>query len=431
MQVLRSPGTPLDEATRLRMQPYLGDLRCDLRNVRVHTDTRAAVSAEAIGAAAYTWKDHVVFGAGRWAPGTRAGHDLLAHELVHAAQQQGANADGSPQLASKDHSLERNARAVLAGSAAPQAASRAVVQRQSLNEPLPPVSLGMRPKTRPSITPGRLGFHLLPSDRQTISDFLGAGGLQVGPDWRPVFQGRPMSLDQLTDLARPLVLPIVPRGEVRNFVGGAFLRALATITQLPPPPAQHFVLPQDDVRRLTTVPGSTGGAVPQAAASEWTAAAGGQWTYHLSSRNPQTSNSAQVQFQRGSGAVSEVIQFQVDLNTGVAQPMGGIQLQYSKTVTVLGIALQGAAFLQLMGGLTQAPGSLSGDVTFQIQGGLQATATFGTVSVALQVGLSVTAQGNQPAAVDFNVAPQAGGPNRFGPIDTPGGGQVAGFTVRF
>ena len=48
--------------------------------------------------------------------------------------------------------------------------------------------------------------------------------------------------------------------------------------------------------------------------------------------------------------------------------MGGVQLQYTKAGKVLGVALQGTAFLQLMAGLTQAPGSLSGDVTFQVQG---------------------------------------------------------------
>lgn len=138
-----------------------------------------------------------------------------------------------------------------------------------------------------------------------------------------------------------------------------------------------------------------------------------------------------MQFQHGSGALTEVFQYQVDVATRVAQPMGGLQLQYTKADKVLGIALQGAAFLQLMAGLTQAPGSLSGDITFQIQAGLQGTATFGKVSVALQVGLSLTLEDKQKPAWDASVALQVGGPDTFGMIPTPGGGQVAGLTLRF
>src|SRR5580658_10389378 len=58
--VLHSQGTSLDHATLLRMEPHFGDLK----GVRVHTDARAAASADAIGAAAYTYKNDVVFAAG-------------------------------------------------------------------------------------------------------------------------------------------------------------------------------------------------------------------------------------------------------------------------------------------------------------------------------------------------------------------------------
>jgi hypothetical protein len=58
----------------------------DFSRVRIHTDARAAESARSLGALAYTVGDHVVFGAGRFAPGTPAGGRLLAHELAHVAQ---------------------------------------------------------------------------------------------------------------------------------------------------------------------------------------------------------------------------------------------------------------------------------------------------------------------------------------------------------
>ena len=59
----------------------------DFSRVRVHTDSRAAESARAVDALAYTVGDHVVFGAGQFAPGTSAGRGLLAHELTHVTQQ--------------------------------------------------------------------------------------------------------------------------------------------------------------------------------------------------------------------------------------------------------------------------------------------------------------------------------------------------------
>jgi hypothetical protein len=55
--------------------------------VRVHTGPAAAESARAVNALAYTIGDHVIFGAGQYAPGTSAGRRLLAHELTHVAQQ--------------------------------------------------------------------------------------------------------------------------------------------------------------------------------------------------------------------------------------------------------------------------------------------------------------------------------------------------------
>ena len=85
--VLSSPSRPLDPATRELMEPRFGH---DFRGVRVHTDAKAAESAQAIGAAAYTVGQEVVFGAGRYAPGTAEGRRLLAHELTHVVQQASA-----------------------------------------------------------------------------------------------------------------------------------------------------------------------------------------------------------------------------------------------------------------------------------------------------------------------------------------------------
>ncbi|HEX7362545.1 MAG TPA: DUF4157 domain-containing protein [Bryobacteraceae bacterium] len=59
-------------------------------DVRIHSDKTAAASAEAVGARAYTVGKHVVFGEGEYAPCSQAGQRLLAHELTHTLQQDGA-----------------------------------------------------------------------------------------------------------------------------------------------------------------------------------------------------------------------------------------------------------------------------------------------------------------------------------------------------
>ncbi|PZV06767.1 MAG: hypothetical protein DCF32_09060 [Leptolyngbya sp.] len=87
-EVLRSPGQPLDPATRAFMEPRFGR---DFRQVRVHSDTAAERSARDVDAHAYTVGHNMVFGAGQFAPGTHEGRRLLAHELTHVVQQSGAD----------------------------------------------------------------------------------------------------------------------------------------------------------------------------------------------------------------------------------------------------------------------------------------------------------------------------------------------------
>lgn len=62
----------------------------DFGDVLVHTNARAAESARAVSATAYTLGTHIVFGAGAFTPDTAAGRTLLAHELTHVVQQRQA-----------------------------------------------------------------------------------------------------------------------------------------------------------------------------------------------------------------------------------------------------------------------------------------------------------------------------------------------------
>lgn len=86
-EVVESPGQPLDRFTRGFMESRLAH---NFGGVRIHADARAAESARAVNALAYTVGRHVVFGAGQYAPESEQGKRLLAHELVHTAQQAGA-----------------------------------------------------------------------------------------------------------------------------------------------------------------------------------------------------------------------------------------------------------------------------------------------------------------------------------------------------
>lgn len=82
--VLRSPGQPLDAATRKFFEPRFGH---DFGAVRLHTDDRAAKSASAISAAAYAVGNSIVFGHNRFPQEIPQNRELLAHELAHVVQQ--------------------------------------------------------------------------------------------------------------------------------------------------------------------------------------------------------------------------------------------------------------------------------------------------------------------------------------------------------
>ncbi|MEK6406963.1 MAG: DUF4157 domain-containing protein [Acidobacteriota bacterium] len=93
--VLRSTGQPLDSPTRAFFEPRFGH---DFSRVRVHTDGRAAESARAVNALAYTVGRDVVLREGLYRPETAAGRSTLAHELTHVVQQHGATQTGSASL---------------------------------------------------------------------------------------------------------------------------------------------------------------------------------------------------------------------------------------------------------------------------------------------------------------------------------------------
>lgn len=77
-------GRPLETDTRHFMESRF---QHDFSRVRVHTGGRAANSARAVAAIAYTSGRHIVFDAGTYRPGDADGCRLIAHELAHVVQQ--------------------------------------------------------------------------------------------------------------------------------------------------------------------------------------------------------------------------------------------------------------------------------------------------------------------------------------------------------
>ena len=79
----------------------------DFSRVRVHADSRAARSAQLVGAQAYTIGSDIAFGESLYAPNSQAGHRLLAHELAHVVQQTGVGTGQSSQSDALEREAER------------------------------------------------------------------------------------------------------------------------------------------------------------------------------------------------------------------------------------------------------------------------------------------------------------------------------------
>ena len=98
-------GSPLEGGLRSRMESAFGR---SFSHVRVHTDGTAASLSDRFNARAFTVGEHVGFGATEYRPATFAGDALIAHELAHVVQQDGAVAT-SQSTDSKQATLEADA----------------------------------------------------------------------------------------------------------------------------------------------------------------------------------------------------------------------------------------------------------------------------------------------------------------------------------
>jgi len=102
----RGSGLTADRGVTGHVGAALGD---SLSDVRIHRDENAAALARSVSARAFTVGSDIFFGPGEYEPTTRAGRELLAHELVHVVQQRGAPHIGPLTVSQPGELLEREA----------------------------------------------------------------------------------------------------------------------------------------------------------------------------------------------------------------------------------------------------------------------------------------------------------------------------------
>lgn len=250
--VLNSPGQPLDRATREFMEDRFNH---DFSAVRVHTDARAAESARAVNARAYTVGPHVAFSRNAYAPATSIGRRLLTHELTHVLQQLHAHSEPESlsirQAASAENEADKNMNAVLRGD--PLQSSHRLfgraIQRFPLNRPAEPddgkcyVGTGLTPMRVGQLAHTAIQTRLLEEGidnevtlkgktkgRTSRADLVGlwredearARGLPVGPRVQTLYGELPYVLAEIGEI-KPLSYSIganreKAKREVENYV---------------------------------------------------------------------------------------------------------------------------------------------------------------------------------------------------------------------
>jgi hypothetical protein len=87
IQSRRGSGVALDSPVRHQMERSFG---ADFSGVRVHHDAAADALSRPLQARAFTTGQDIFFSRGAYQPGTSTGRELIAHELTHVVQQNGA-----------------------------------------------------------------------------------------------------------------------------------------------------------------------------------------------------------------------------------------------------------------------------------------------------------------------------------------------------
>jgi hypothetical protein len=170
--VLSSSGSPLDSTTRQFIETRFGH---DFSHVRLHTNTKAAESAQSLNARAYTMGNHIVFGSGEFRPDDPKGQKLIAHELTHVLQQNG-------------NSITTNALAIADPASAAEQEASAWAQRFGSGDDSMPSQVTAYPSAgvihrQPAAgasAGGQAGFGKEPSARSLLVTIVG----HASPRWK-------------------------------------------------------------------------------------------------------------------------------------------------------------------------------------------------------------------------------------------------------
>ncbi|MEO7146232.1 MAG: DUF4157 domain-containing protein [Bryobacteraceae bacterium] len=169
---LENPGSgkALPPGTRNAMESRMGQ---DFSQVRVHDDAEAGVAARSLGAQAFTSGKDVFFAPGRYR--SEPSDPLLAHELVHVAQQNGGNGSGASHAALEDQAEQAEASVSVAGSV-PVSSGPVGVQRKADD--------GAGTKTHPAKSSGpsffeRIGHGLASAGKAVLHGLEAAGSFAL------------------------------------------------------------------------------------------------------------------------------------------------------------------------------------------------------------------------------------------------------------
>ena len=146
-----SGGSALDRKAQNEMSARFGH---DFSQVRIHTDARAEGAAAAMGANAYTLGSDIVFGPGKYQPGSSDGDRLLAHELTHVVQQSQSGGGDWGRTSHRGDASEREAdslafQVMMGQSVSVRAAPGAAVARDELPEGGAPIAGALPPNINP------------------------------------------------------------------------------------------------------------------------------------------------------------------------------------------------------------------------------------------------------------------------------------------
>jgi hypothetical protein len=198
--VLETSGRPLDSVTRESMEPRFGR---NFGDVRIHTDAKAAESATAVNARAYTVGQDIVFGHGQYSPGSSEGQKTIAHELTHTVQQGGGmkRIPDRLEVSSPSDALEREASAVADGAMDPKqigaSSGSANIARDDVSAPAPAPPVSPPSPPPPAKKKVTVNITILNGATHSVADAIKYANDKVySQAWIEVVKGKEETLDE-------------------------------------------------------------------------------------------------------------------------------------------------------------------------------------------------------------------------------------------